>query len=160
MGEDLTLEAEADTHTVEAAIMFAMAKHAGQKDKSGKPYILHPLRVMLSLYPNEKAMMVAVLHDVIEDCGVTASELLAVDFPEDVVAAVQLVSRPGKDAPNRPTYRQYVQAIIDSKNMLAITVKIADTYDNLGRVDELPQDQRGIRTRYNETIRMFAEAGY
>ena len=53
--------------TLERAIIIAAKGHAGVKDKAGAPYILHPLRMMLGLSsPDER--IVAVLHDVCEDC--------------------------------------------------------------------------------------------
>jgi len=54
--------------TLEKAISLAVTAHEGQVDKGGNPYILHPLRVMLSLRTAEE-MIVAVLHDVVEDCS-------------------------------------------------------------------------------------------
>ena len=49
------------------AIVIAIKAHADQTDKAGQPYILHPLRVMLAQRTDE-ARIVAVLHDVVEDC--------------------------------------------------------------------------------------------
>ena len=62
---------------MEDAIAFAAKAHVAQRDKAGEPYILHPLRVMLdpSLRTVEERIT-AVLHDVMEDCGVTEEELL------------------------------------------------------------------------------------
>ncbi len=51
---------------IEDAIFIALQVHQGQKDKAGSSYILHPLRLMLRMR-TEGEMMVAVLHDVIED---------------------------------------------------------------------------------------------
>ena len=56
--------------TLERAIAIAATAHAGQKDKGGHPYILHPLRVMLALQ-KEDERIVAVLHDVVEDTKIT-----------------------------------------------------------------------------------------
>ena len=53
---------------LENAIKIAVEAHAGQVDKGGSPYILHPLRVMLSL-DREEERIVGVLHDVMEDCA-------------------------------------------------------------------------------------------
>ncbi len=53
--------------TLERAITIAATAHAGQIDKAGAPYILHPLRVMLRV-TTEAERITAVLHDVIEDC--------------------------------------------------------------------------------------------
>ncbi len=60
--------------TVEDAIALAVEAHRGQKDKSGQPYILHPLRVMFSRN-SEIERIVAVLHDVVEDTGRTIDDL-------------------------------------------------------------------------------------
>jgi (p)ppGpp synthase/HD superfamily hydrolase len=53
--------------TLERAIAIAAEAHAGQVDKAGAPYVLHPLRMMLTLSSNAERI-VAVLHDVVEDC--------------------------------------------------------------------------------------------
>ena len=53
---------------LEKAIKIAVEAHTGQVDKGGNPYILHPLRVMLSLN-SEEERIVGVLHDVVEDCA-------------------------------------------------------------------------------------------
>ena len=55
---------------LEKAIKIAVEAHTGQVDKGGNPYILHPLRVMLSLNTEEERI-VGVLHDVVEDCAPT-----------------------------------------------------------------------------------------
>ena len=52
--------------TIEDAIALAAQAHRGQLDKAGRPYILHPLRMMLQ-FDDEEGMVTAVLHDVIED---------------------------------------------------------------------------------------------
>ena len=52
--------------TLENAITLAVHQHAGQVDKGGQPYILHPLRVMLQLQQPDQ-QIVAVLHDILED---------------------------------------------------------------------------------------------
>jgi (p)ppGpp synthase/HD superfamily hydrolase len=62
--------------TVAAAIAFAATKHVNQTDRAGQPYILHPLRVMAAMDTDE-AKRVAILHDVVEDCGVTLDDLRA-----------------------------------------------------------------------------------
>nr|WP_200931688.1 HD domain-containing protein [Paenibacillus sp. Leaf72] len=56
------------------AIEIAAKAHEQQKDKAGHPYILHPLRVMLSLNTEEERI-VGVLHDVLEDSRITADDL-------------------------------------------------------------------------------------
>ena len=70
--------------TLERAIAIAAEAHAGQIDKAGEAYILHPLRLMLSL-DTEVERKVAVLHDVVEDSGITLEQLRAEGFGEDVL---------------------------------------------------------------------------
>jgi (p)ppGpp synthase/HD superfamily hydrolase len=70
--------------TLERAIIIAAEGHAGVKDKAGAPYILHPLRMMLRLSsPDER--IVAVLHDVCEDCrGWTFDRLRDEGFSDEI----------------------------------------------------------------------------
>jgi (p)ppGpp synthase/HD superfamily hydrolase len=107
------------------AIEIATRAHAGQMDMSGQPYILHPLRVMLRL-TNPVARMVAVLHDVIEDTHVTEADIKRAGFSSEVMAALRLVTHDKKSI----GYLEYVQRIRDSKNTIAVQVKIADLLDN------------------------------
>ena len=65
---------------LESAIATAAKAHEGQTDKAGKPYILHPLRVMLNVKGCIPEQCAAVLHDVIEDTDITAEALLELGF--------------------------------------------------------------------------------
>lgn len=107
--------------TIEKALQIAAKAHEGQKDKSGEPYILHPLRAMMSVQ-GEEAQIVAVLHDVIEDTSVTADDLRRAGFSEKVVHAVLCVTH-GKEP-----YAEYVVRCKD--NDIARRVKLADLEDN------------------------------
>lgn len=75
--------------TLERAIELAASAHAGQVDKAGQPYILHPLRVMLRMETLAQKMT-AVLHDIVEDTDVTLEQLKMEGFPSEVVTAVLL----------------------------------------------------------------------
>ena len=109
--------------TLERAIEIAAAAHAGQTDKAGQPYILHPLRVMFRVETDEERMA-AVLHDVVEDTPVTLERLIAEGFPPSVVAAVDaLTKRSGEtrvDAARRA-----------AKEDIARIVKLADNAENM-----------------------------
>ena len=78
---------------LESAIATAAKAHEGQTDKAGKPYILHPLRVMLNVKGGIPEQCAAVLHDVIEDTDITAEALLELGFSKEVVDAVVLLTR-------------------------------------------------------------------
>ena len=109
--------------TLERAIEIAKKAHAGQFDKAGKPYIFHPVRVMLRV-DNEFEKMVAVLHDVVEDTSVTLEDLKREGFLPDVVQAIDaLTKRPGEsrlDAAKRA-----------AAHPLARIVKMADNAENM-----------------------------
>jgi (p)ppGpp synthase/HD superfamily hydrolase len=79
--------------TIERAIAIAAEAHAGQADKAGAPYILQPLRVMLRMTGTD-ARIVAVLHDVCEDCpGWDFARLRREGFSEDVLMALDSVTK-------------------------------------------------------------------
>lgn len=109
--------------TIERAIEIAASAHAGQVDKAGRPYILHPLRVMLRVEAPEE-MMAAVLHDVVEDTSVTVTQLEAEGFPESVTKAVEALTK--RDGESRIEAARRAKA-----NPIARAVKIADNAENL-----------------------------
>ena len=108
---------------LEEAILLAVEAHRGQVDKTGKPYILHPLRMMAKMR-TEAEMMAAVLHDVVEDTRWTLDELREKGFPEEVLVAVEcLTKREGEG---------YLALVRRAKtNPIARQVKIADLEDNM-----------------------------
>ena len=89
--------------TLEQAIIIATNAHTNQTDKSGAPYILHPLRLMLNA-KNEEEQITALLHDVVENSMVTLDELKTAGFSVTVLDAVRTLTRE-KDMP----YDQYLQ---------------------------------------------------
>ncbi|GIW40957.1 MAG: hypothetical protein KatS3mg076_1534 [Candidatus Binatia bacterium] len=97
--------------------------HRGQKDKAGEPYILHVLRVMTAM-SDDTSRMAAVLHDVVEDSHYTLEDLRAAGFPEEVLDAVDaLTRRPGE------SYEAFVRRA--AAHPVARRVKLADLEDNL-----------------------------
>ena len=108
---------------LEKAILCAVKAHAGQKDKAGAPYILHPLRIMMKM-DSQAGMIAAVLHDVVEDSSVTLADLRAEGFSEEVIAAVDHLTRREDEA-----YEIFINRL--RHNPLAVKVKLADLEDNL-----------------------------
>ena len=107
---------------LEHAIALAAKAHAGQVDKAGAPYILHPLRMMLRLTTLEERM-VAVLHDVVEDCGISFEQLRAEGFSDEVVAGVDALTRREDE-----TYEAFIERA--GQSPLGRRVKLADLEDN------------------------------
>lgn len=112
--------------TLEEAIRFAADKHEGQVLKNGSPFIMHPLRVMGDPALTTKAeRLVAVLHDVIEDCGVAPDQLRALGYSEEVVEAIAFMTKFPDDS-----YEQYIARIAVGPP-LARKVKLADLRHNM-----------------------------
>ncbi|MBM7863901.1 HD domain-containing protein [Lentzea nigeriaca] len=138
--------------TLADAIAIATSAHDGQVDKSGRPYIGHPLRVMASV-SGEHAQMAAVLHDVIEDTSVTAADLSSRGCPSAVVDAVVALSH----LPDEPQ-ADYLRRV--AANPLAVTVKRADIADNLSpaRMARLDDETRArLEIKYATALRLLDE---
>ncbi|MDO4467171.1 MAG: GTP pyrophosphokinase [Bacillota bacterium] len=109
---------------VKKACEICFEAHKEDKDKAGYPYVFHPFYVASQL-DSENEVIVALLHDVLEDHGDTYSfDDLAKYFSEEIIEALRLLTHQ-KDVP----YMEYVHAI--SKNVLARKVKIEDLKHNL-----------------------------
>lgn len=108
--------------TLERAIAVAARAHEGQHDKGGSAYILHPLRVMLRVCTAEQRI-VAVLHDVLEDTGMSLADLAREGFNLKILAAVQALSRRDDES-----YEAFVIRV--GGDPLARVVKLADLADN------------------------------
>lgn len=140
------------TFTLDEAIQVARRAHEGQLDKSGRPYIAHPLRVMGAMR-GEHERMAAVLHDVVEDTTVTLDDLTEAGCPAEVLAAVAAVSkRPGEE---QSAYLARVAA-----NPMALAVKRADIADNmspdrLARLDAETQER--LRAKYESALRQLGD---
>ncbi len=119
--------------TLEKAIILAAKHHAGQRDKGGQPYILHPLAVMAKV-EGLTAKTVAVLHDIIEDTEISTEDLYREGFSDEVVNAVLALTK--KKGMTR------IEAAYQAKaNPIALQVKLADLSDNmdLSRIPKLTQ---------------------
>jgi len=138
--------------SLERAIEIAATAHAGQLDKQGQPYILHPLRVMMAVN-SEHERMAAVLHDVVEDSAITYDDLISEGFPKEVVEAVRLLTR-AKGASRIDAARKAV------RDPIARVVKLADVTDNsdMSRIPN-PTEKDHARQREYEKVRQILDAG-
>lgn len=140
-------------NTLEDAIALAAEAHRGQVDKGGQPYILHPLRVMLKL-DSEAKRIAAVLHDVVEDCGIGCGEINA-RFGEEVAFAVDaLTRRKGED------YHAFIERC--GANDIARSVKWADLRDNcdLSRLSKITPTDIARVQKYERAIERLNQLAY
>ena len=138
----------------EKALQFALPAHLGQTDKAGAPYILHPLRLALSLQ-SEAEQVTALLHDVIEDSGTTLEDLAEAGFSAEVVEAVRCLTKLD-GAPDGPG-SDYLRGI--AANPLARAVKLADLRDNmdLSRLGEVSEADLPRLRKYVASFRYLME---
>jgi (p)ppGpp synthase/HD superfamily hydrolase len=123
------------------ALRIAIRAHEGQKDKGGRDYVTHPIRVA-SRCKGLQAKTVALLHDTLEDTSVTVDELRGQGFPEEIIEAVEAVTKRKGER-----YEAFIERL--AGNPLAREVKMADLEDNMDirRLEEITdRDVTRLRT--------------
>lgn len=105
-------------------LVLATNAHAGQFDRGGNPYILHPLKVMHYLKTDDEELMcIALGHDIVEDTGTTYQQLREAGMSERVIDGIRALTKvPGQ------TYDEYKQCVF--ANIDAMRVKMADLRHN------------------------------
>jgi len=138
------------------ALRIAYDAHHGQTDKTGLPYIYHPLHLAEHIGEDEKLIAAALLHDVVEDTELTFGQLAAQGVTEEVIEALRLLTHDG-----RVPYLEYVRKIRESGNRIAIAVKRADLRHNADtwRLAEI-DDRAGERLeRYRQALALLEDEG-
>lgn len=124
------------------AIEIANCAHAGQVDKGGAPYILHPLRVMMTR-EDEMERICAVLHDVVEDTVITLEDIRSEGFSSEIIHVLDCLTRRAYES-----YDDFVNRIL--VNETACQVKLADLCDNMNisRIKNPTQEDRERIIKY------------
>lgn len=132
------------------AVMLANLFFKDKKDKGGFPYLGH-LMYVSNAFDDEEHKIVGLLHDIIEDTVVSKTILLELGFSEKIVDAIVLLTRTTDD------YYKYIHDIADSKNMLAIDIKLKDLENNmdLSRIkDPVEEDYKRLE-KYKECYKIL-----
>lgn len=119
-----------NTKLTRKAMNIAYNAHMNQFDKSGVPYIYHPIHLAEQM-ETETECIVALLHDVVEDTDMTFEDLEK-EFPNEIINALRLLTH------NKETdYMEYIKEL--KENSIARKVKIADIMHNSDetRLDEI-----------------------
>ncbi|MBR0672730.1 RelA/SpoT family protein [Neoroseomonas soli] len=157
----LAYDPRADAGMIEAAYRLAEEAHAPQKREDGQPYIVHPLAVagILAGYRLDAATVAtALLHDTVEDTGVTLAELEK-RFGKEVARLVdgvtkltrlELQSERTKQAEN---FRKLVLAM--SEDIRVLIVKLADRLHNMRTLGAVGKPEKRRRTA-RETLEIYA----
>jgi len=137
---------------LEEAILLAAEAHKGQVDKADMPYILHLLRMMAKMR-TEPEMMAAVLHDVVEDTDWTSEQLREKGFPEEVLKAVECLTKRDEE-----DYMAFVERA--KANRIARQVKIADLEDNMDvrRISNFTLRDAERMEKYNKAWQLLTKA--
>ena len=138
--------------TLEKAIALAATQHAGQLDKGGQAYILHPLRLMLQ-FSNPTLQIIAVLHDILEDTATTAEDLKALGFSAEIIKSIQALTKQTSESRLQAAKRTTL-------NPLATQVKYVDVLDNmnLSRINNPTARDFARLEEYKEVLEILKQA--
>ena len=115
------------------ALELCRKLHAGQVDKCGQPYWIHPFTVAIrgfTGYSNDQPIsfaIVGLLHDIPEDTGMSVDALAElIELTDEEIAALKLLTRQ-----DGVSYDEYIDSIGESGNEIAIDVKLYDLLHNM-----------------------------
>jgi len=160
LSEKLGYLSKSDLKKVREAYKFADQAHLGQLRASGIPYITHPLAVtgMVADWKlDAQALMAALMHDTIEDCGVTKSEIIEL-FGSPTADLVDGLTKLDKlqfstrEEGQAESFRKMLLAM--SRDVRVILIKLCDRLHNMRTMEAMALDKRGRIAR--ETIEIFA----
>ena len=164
---------EESSRLVGQAYRYADECHVGQMRKSGEPYIAHPLETALFLADlrlDTHTIIAALLHDVVEDCGVSLDEITRRFGPEvsKLVDGVTKLTRmddklqpPAEDIANLMDDAESLHAeslrkmlVSMAEDIRVVLIKLADRLHNMSTLDALPPDKR--RRIAQETLDIYS----
>ena len=139
------------TDKTKKAMRLCFQAHKNQLDKSGIPYVFHPIHLAEQMQ-DEETTLVALLHDVVEDSEYSLEALRAMGFGETVLEAIALMTHDEK-----VPYMDYVARI--KPNPIARAVKIADLKHNsdLSRLDAVDDKAMARVEKYARALRLLEE---
>ena len=145
---------------VNKAFEFANEAHSGQFRTSGDPYVSHPIAVasiLSSYHMDEDSLSAAMLHDVIEDCGVPKS-VIEKEFNKNVANLVDGVSKldqlkiSSRTEAHAENFQKMILAM--AKDIRVIVVKLADRLHNMRTIEYLDKEKQKLKAR--ETLEIYA----
>lgn len=139
-----------NTKLTRKAMIIAYEAHKNQVDKSGVPYIYHPIHVAEQM-DTENECIIALLHDVVEDTNVTFKQLEEV-FSKEIIDILKLLTRKGNIE-----YDEYIKRI--KNNSIACKVKIADLTHNLDktRLDFVTEVDVKRNEKYKKALQILCK---
>jgi GTP diphosphokinase / guanosine-3',5'-bis(diphosphate) 3'-diphosphatase len=149
-----------DLEQVRQAYRFADEAHLGQLRNSGEPYITHPIAVTAQCAEwklDAQALMAALLHDALEDCGITKTELIE-RFGSPVAELVDGLTKLEKlhfstrEENQAESFRKMLLAM--ARDVRVILIKLADRTHNMRTLSDAPREKWGRIA--SETLEIYA----
>jgi guanosine-3',5'-bis(diphosphate) 3'-pyrophosphohydrolase len=150
----------ADTDLINKAYVYASRMHDGQQRKSGDAYFIHPVSVadiIADMRLDASSVCAALLHDVVEDCAASVSDIETV-FGDEVAFLVDGVTKLGKvnfasrEDRQAESFRKMLVAM--ARDIRVLLVKLADRLDNMRTLDHMTEAAQERIAR--ETIEIYA----
>ena len=129
------------TPNINKALNLMYEAHKGQKDKGNIPYVFHPYHIAEQMN-TEDEIIVALLHDVIEDTNFTLEDIKSYGFNNNIIEALKVITHDKKT-----NYTDYINKI--SKNKLATKIKIRDLKHNID-ISRIPNPTEEDYNRVNQ----------
>lgn len=133
------------------AMKIAYDAHCGQVDKTGVPYIYHPIHIAERM-DDEYSTIVALLHDVIEDTNLTIEDLREYGFSNEVLESIDIITKRVDD-----DYFDYIERI--KVNKIALKVKVEDLKHNmdLSRIENVTEKDLKRLEKYKNVEKILIQ---
>ncbi|MBN1291649.1 MAG: bifunctional (p)ppGpp synthetase/guanosine-3',5'-bis(diphosphate) 3'-pyrophosphohydrolase [Candidatus Latescibacteria bacterium] len=149
-----------DKELIKRALRFAAVAHAGQRRKSGKPFIYHGIQaagILADLHLDSVMIACGILHDVVEDTSITI-DMVKSEFGDEIaniidgltkIAGLKLMSPEEQQTEN---FRKMI--LYTARDIRTVLVKFADRLHNMRTLEYLPDAKR--KRIAHETLEVFA----
>lgn len=149
----------ADIKLLKKAIDYAVEKHGNQLRKSGDLFVTHPIETALicaDLKLDTETIAAAVLHDVVEDCGVSMDEVTE-EFGSEIASLIDGVTKLEKikfkgEEGQAENFRKMLVAM--AKDIRVVLIKLADRLHNMRTIEYLRPEKQKEKAR--ETLEIYA----
>ncbi|HVZ87645.1 MAG TPA: bifunctional (p)ppGpp synthetase/guanosine-3',5'-bis(diphosphate) 3'-pyrophosphohydrolase [Polyangia bacterium] len=153
-------DASADTGLIERSFAFAAERHAGQKRRSGDPYVVHPVgvaRIISELRLDVPSVCAGLLHDCVEDTSATAEDIgrlfgTEIQFLVEGVTKLGQIAWTTREERQAENFRKMLLAM--ARDIRVILIKLADRVDNMRTLVHMPRDKQERIAR--ETMEIYA----
>ncbi len=155
---------DTEVESVRRAYRFADEAHLGQLRKNGDPYITHPIAVAVQCAEwklDAQALMAALMHDAMEDCGISKSDLIErfgapVAELVDGLTKLEKLEFDTREQNQAESFRKMLLAM--ARDVRVILIKLADRSHNMRTMGDMPRTKWGRISR--ETLDIYAPIAY